>query len=192
MAGASQFATREIVMAWLVILHLLMGAAVAGVTLGTMNIALKLSPKGEATAYVAVNAMTTALAAGLAPIIGGLLADFFAARQLEFILRWSGPRGTLALPIVLTHWDFYFLLAGMIGLYAMHRLTMVCEVGEIDRREMVGEVIAQTRRTIRNVSSVAGLRALTEIPGSLVQDTRKRLRLARMRANQRRYENAKR
>ena len=192
MAGASQFATREIVMAWLVILHLLMGAAVAGVTLGTMTIALKLSPKGEATAYVAVNAMTTALAAGLAPIIGGLLADFFAARQLEFILRWSGPRGTLALPIVLTHWDFYFLLAGMIGLYAMHRLTMVCEVGEIDRREMVGEVIAQTRRTIRNVSSVAGLRALTEIPGSLVQDTRKRLRLARMRANQRRYENAKR
>jgi MFS family permease len=182
MAGASQFATREVVMAWLVVLHLLMGAAVAGVTLGTTNIALKLSPKGSATAYIAVNAMTAALAAGIAPIIGGLLADFFAARQLEFILRWTGPHGTLAFPIVLTHWDFYFLLAGMMGLYAVHRLTLVAEVGEIDRRQMVGEVIAQTRKTIRNVSSVAGLRTLTEIPGSLLQEARTRLRLGRMRA----------
>jgi len=182
MAGASQFSNRGIVIAWLVVLHLLMGAAVAGVTLGTTNIALKLSPRGSATAYVAVNAMVTAIAAGVAPIAGGLLADFFAARQLEFILRWTSPNGTVALPIIVTHWDFYFLLAGLIGLYAMHRLTLVAEVGEIDRREMVGEVIAQTRRTIRNVSSVAGLRALTDMPESFLRDARRRLRLVRMRA----------
>jgi MFS family permease len=182
MAGASQFEDRHMILAWLVMLHILMGASVAGVTLGTTNIALKLSPKGSATAYVAVNAMITALAAGVAPIIGGLLADFFAARQLEFIIRWTGPKGSVAFPVVLTHWDFYFLLAGMIGFYAMHRLTLVAEHGEIHRREMVNEVIAQTRRTIRNFSSVAGLRVITEMPASLLHDARLRIRLARMRA----------
>ncbi|SFR75872.1 MFS transporter [Sphingomonas jatrophae] len=182
MIGASQFDNRLLVAGWLILLHLVMGAAVAGVTLASTNIALKLSPKGSATAYVAANAMVTALAAGLAPILGGLFADFFSARRLELLLRWTGPRGDLALPVLLTSWDFYFLIAGALGLYAMHRLSLVAEHGEIERREMVNQVISETRRTIRNISSVAGLRAATELPASLLRDARIRIRLARARA----------
>ncbi|GAA3267393.1 hypothetical protein GCM10020258_37590 [Sphingomonas yabuuchiae] len=141
---------------WLIGLHLVMGATIAGVTLASTNIALKLSPKGSATAYVAANAMTTAIAAGIAPILGGLLAQFFAARQFELVARWRSPNGIFTLPIVLTAWDFYFLLAGLIGLYAIHRLSLVREQGEIERRAMVGQVLNETRRSIRNISSVAG------------------------------------
>ena len=179
MIGASQLHDRTLVVVWLTALHLLMGASVAGVTLASTNIALKLSPKGAATAYVATNAMAIALAAGLAPIVGGLLADFFSARRLELLLSWTSPTGTLSFPLRLSHWDFYFLIAGIIGLYAIHRLTLVAEEGEIERREMVEQVVGGTLRVIRNSSSVAGLRMLTDLPPSLVRDARLRFRFAR-------------
>ncbi|UZK65352.1 MFS transporter [Sphingomonas sp. M1-B02] len=179
MIGASQFEERALVLTWLVVLHALMGASVAGVTLSSTNIALKLSPRGSATAYVAANALATALAAGIAPILGGLLADFFSNRHLELLIRWTSPNGIWSFPLQLTHWDFYFLMAGILGLYAIHRLSLVREEGEIDRAEMVGEVLALTRRAIRNVSSVAGLRAATDLPVSLLRDARVRFRHAR-------------
>jgi MFS family permease len=176
---------RELVKAWLIALHLFMGASVAGVTLASTNIALKLSPRGSATAYVAASATVAALAAGLAPILGGLLADFFANRKLELMARWSNPQKVISLPLMLTSWDFYFLLAGIMGLYAMHRLSLVAEKGEIERREMVGAVLDETRRSIRNISTVAGLRGATMVPVSLLRDARVRLRWRRVRAGQR-------
>lgn len=179
MIGASQWSDRTAVKAWLVLLHLVMGATIAGVTLTSTNIALKLSPKGSATAYVATNAMVTAVAAGIAPILGGLFAEFFALRQFELVARWTGPGGVIALPFILRRWDFYFLIAGVIGLYAVHRLSLVEEHGEIERRAMVGELLSETRRTIRNISSVAGLRAATDLPGALLRDARLRNRLRR-------------
>ncbi|MFS0849948.1 MFS transporter [Novosphingobium panipatense] len=181
MIGASQSGNATFVIGWLGFLHVLMGASVAGVTLASTAIALKLSPKGEATAYVATNAVAIALAAGLAPILGGLLADFFSARKLELLLSWTSPAGTVSFPLRLSHWDFYFLLAGVLGLYAVHRLSLVAEEGEIERREMVEQVVGRTLRAIRNSSSVAGLRVITELPPSLVRDARVRLRLTRMR-----------
>jgi MFS family permease len=179
MIGASQSSNETFVVTWLTLLHVLMGAAVAGVTLASTNIAVKLSPKGSATAYLATNALATSAAAGLAPIIGGLLADFFAARQLELIVRWTSPNAAVALPLTLSHWDFYFLLSGLIGLYAIHRLTLVQEEGEIHHAEMVEAVLARARRTARNASSVAGLRAATELPGALIRDATVRFRLLR-------------
>ena len=184
MIGASQLEDRTAIAAWLAVLHIAMGAAIAGVTLASTNIALKLSPPGAATAYVAANAMVTALAAGLAPILGGLLADFFAAREFQLLLRWSGPRTLLTVSVSLADWDFYFLLAGIFGLYAIHRLSLVEERGEIEPREMVNEILGETRRTIRNISSVAGLRAATDLPASLLRDARARLGRRRARAEQ--------
>lgn len=182
MIGASQFVDRDVTKAWLIVLHVAMGASVAGVTLTSTNIALKLSPRGSATAYVAASATVTAVAAGLSPILGGLLADVFARRRLELLVRWSSPHHGFSLPVVLTSWDFYFLIAGLLGLYAIHRLSLVEEHGEIDRREMVSAVLNETRRGIRNISSVAGLRDATAVPVSLLRDARVRLRLRGARA----------
>ena len=186
MIGASQIGDRDLVKLWLIVLHLFMGASVAGVTLTSTNIALKLSPRGSATAYVAASATVTAVAAGIAPILGGLLADFFADRKLELVLRWSNPHDIFSLPLVLTNWDFYFLLAGAFGIYAMHRLSLVAEQGHIERREMVSQVLSETRRGIRNISTVAGLREATAIPVSLLRDARVRLRWVRAQARRKR------
>ena len=192
MIGASQITHRDTATAYLVLLHMVMGMSVAGVTLATTNIALKLSPKGAATAYVAANALVTSAAAGIAPIVGGAFADFFSARRLELILRWTSPEGILMFaPLKLSHWDFYFLIAGVLGLATLTRLGLVREEGEIKRREMVQQILHQTRRSVRNLSTVSGLRALTELPSGLIRETQIRLRFARMqrrRANHARWE----
>jgi len=46
---------------------------------------------------------------------------------------------------------------------------------------MIGQVLNETRRSIRNISSVAGLRAATDLPGTLLRDARARTRLKRAR-----------
>ncbi|MDT8759555.1 MFS transporter [Sphingomonas psychrotolerans] len=180
MIGASQIAHGPWLIGYLVVLHLFMGSAVAGATLATTSIALKLSPKGQSTAYVATAGLATAVAAGLAPILGGAFADFFAAREFQILLRWTSPEGVaLVSPLRLSQWDFYFLISGVIGLYAIHRLTLVTESGEIKRSEMLEQVLNQTRRTVRNVSTVAGLRTLTFIPASLLREAEVRARFLR-------------
>jgi MFS family permease len=180
MIGASQIESRPWLIVYLVGLHFYMGMAVAGVTLATTNIALKLSPKGSATAYVATSAFASAFAAGIAPILGGLFADFFAARRFELLIRWTSPKGVILLsPLRLSNWDFYFLMAAVLGLYAIHRLSMVEETGHIERREMMQQVLHQTRRSVRNLSTVAGLRALTELPVMLSRDARLQARWRR-------------
>jgi len=44
-----------------------MGVAMAGVTLASGNIGLKLAPKGEATVYLASSNLVNSIAAGIAP-----------------------------------------------------------------------------------------------------------------------------
>lgn len=186
MIAASEIGRGPLGIAYLVALHALMGAAVGGVTLATTNIALKLSPKGSATAYVATSALTSSFAAGIAPILGGLFADFFARRQFALLLRWSGPHGVVQLaPLQLSHWDFYFLIAGLLGLYALHRLSLVHEEGQIERRAMLQQVLGQSRRVVRNLGTVAGLRAVTDLPGALLRDARLRTRFRRRQARKR-------
>ena len=117
---------------------------------------------------------------GVAPILGGLFADFFAARRFELLLRWTSPDGIRLLsPVQLSNWDFYFLIAGVLGLYALHRLSLVHEEGQIERREMVHQLWFETRRMARTLGTVSGLRALTELPGSLIRDARLRARWLR-------------
>lgn len=183
MVGASQFEARVPLLAYLFGLHLLMGFAVAGVTLATANITLRLSPKGSATAYVATGALASSFAAGVAPLLGGLFADFFAKRRFEILTRWMSPESTVVLrPLELSGWDFYFLIAALIGVYAIHRLALVNEEGEIEPRHMLQQVLDQTRRSVRNLSTVAGFRAATELPANLLREATVRARLQRRRA----------
>lgn len=175
MAFAGEFASPAVRSAYLVGLHIVMGAAGAGVGLASGNIVMKLSPAGAATSYMATNALVGAIAAGVAPIIGGWLADFFAKRRLELNLQWSSPSGVAELVgIAFTHWEFFFLLSALIGLYTLHRLASVQEAGAVDRREVMQHIWSSARRTLRNVSSVAGLRLAVTFPGGELIKSRQR------------------
>jgi MFS family permease len=150
----------------LVAVHLLMGVATAGVTLASGNIGLKLAPKGEATAYLAVLSLVSALAAGVAPIFGGLFADFFAQRELALVLQWLSPQHSNVVPVlILRHWGFFFVLASLIGLYSLSRLRHIREEGEVRERVVLAELMMEARRSVRNLSTVSGLLALATYPG---------------------------
>lgn len=158
----------------LVAIHLLTGFATAGVTLASGNIGLKLAPRGEATAYLASISLATALAAGLAPIVGGLSADFFVARELSLDVHWASPAREIEFAALnVSGWDFFFLSAAVIGLYSVHRLALVHEVGEVQERVVLQELLLEAKRTVRNLSTVAGLRSATEFPLEML---RRRLR----------------
>ncbi len=152
----------------LVLIHIVMGTAIAGVTIASGNIGLKLAPKGEATAYLAANTLVNSFAAGLGPIIGGKFADFFAFRNLSILLQWTGPVERFTLQTLsFQHWDFFFVFAFLAGFYALHRLSMVKEEGEVDDKIVRAEFIASVKKPLRSLSSGAGLFQLLSYPFTL-------------------------
>ena len=165
--------------AYLITLHVLMGMASAGVALASSAITMKAAPRGEAHVYMATSSLITSGAAGLAPLIGGLLATYFAQRQLSFDLTWTSPEGAAqVVALSFSWWQFYFLISAMIGAFALHRLSSVTEQGAVEPREMIVHVLNSARRGIRNASPVAGLRASVAFPAAALIEARRRLPLA--------------
>ncbi len=159
----------------LVLIHILMGISLAGVSLASANIGLKMAPKGQATSYLAASTFANSVAAGVAPILGGLLVDFFAERELIWTLIWKDPaRELVFVTLDLQQWEFFFLFAVILGLYPLHRLTSVQEEGEAKEQEVVDELIAGVRRDMRNFSPAGGLRDFVKFPFSSVRSRRGR------------------
>ncbi|MBX6326942.1 MAG: MFS transporter [Pseudolabrys sp.] len=150
--------------------HILMGVATAGVGLASGNIAMKLSPAGRATAYLAANSVITALCAGFAPILGGLFADFFARHQLTLALTWAGGRDDVTLQVLnLQSWAFFFGIACLIGLYSLHRLSFVEEPAGMTDRLLLRHLFLEARRSLHSLSSAAGLLRIVRLPQSLLR-----------------------
>jgi MFS family permease len=152
----------------LVAIHVLAGMSTAGVTLCAGNVALKAAPKGQATAFLAANALISGLAATAAPVIAGLGADWFAGQNLRLSIEWlSAITGETRfhLPAVdLKGLDFLFVISFVFGLYAVHRLLAVREEGEVEEKVVVTHLYGEVRKAVRHVSNVAGLRHLTYFP----------------------------
>lgn len=156
----------------LVIIHTLMGISSAGITLSSGNIGLKLAPQGQATSYLAANSFINSLAAGIAPVLGGLFADFFADRKLSLNIHWESPvRNLYIQTLYFQSLDFYFLFAFLIGFYSIHRLAMVKEVGEVEEKIVINELISEVRKDMRSFSTASGLRSTMQFPFSVVRST---------------------
>ena len=161
----------------LILIHILMGISLAGVSLASGNISLKLAPQGQATSYLAASTFTNSVAAGIAPILGGLFVDFFAERELIWTLIWKDPvRELVFVTLDLKQWEFFFFFAFLLGLYSLHRLSAVQEEGEAKEQEVVDELIAGVRRDMRNFSPAGGLRDLVKFPFSTTRGRRKKKR----------------
>jgi len=154
----------------LIVIHILMGISTAGVTLASGNIGLKLAPKGHATTYLATNSLVNSFAAGIAPVLGGKFADFFANRELSLTLKWMSPGKELTFQTLnFQHWDFFFFFAFLFGLYSIHRLTRIKEVGEVEEKIVVTELISEVRSEIRNLSTANGIRQMMAFPYAVVK-----------------------
>ena len=120
-AASVLFQGTPVIVPMVIAIHVLMGMAQAGVNLASQNIGLKLAPKGEATAYLASSTLFSSLAAGIAPLIGGIVAMY-------------SPQ-----------WEYFFLVAFVLGLFSLHRLTKVREEGEVREKVVVMELCHEVR-----------------------------------------------
>lgn len=155
----------------LILIHIATGIASAGVTLAAGNLTLKLAPRGNATTYLATSSLVNSSAAALAAMIGGLTADLLASWELSLVISWRGAASAIEMNAMsLTHWDFYFFLAAIAGIYALHRLSRVEEEGEIQEAEVLRIVIGSMRQGLRNLSTVAGVRDATDFPSDAVEE----------------------
>ncbi len=146
-------------------LHAVMGFATAGINLTTSSLAWKLAPQREATSFLAVNSMVNSIAAGIAPLIGGLFAGFFAERELSLVVRWQSAQGVLDVNTLhIGHWDFFFMIAFVVGLFALNRLALVEEPGHRSQQILVRELMTDASQVLRTITSLDGLRDVVTAP----------------------------
>jgi len=156
----------------LIAIHVLAGISIAGVMLCAGNLALKSAPRGTATSYLAVNSLVSGVAATLAPIIAGFAADWFDPQRITVDLSWAHAlRGTAfqLKAISVSGLDFLFILSFIVGLYAMHRLSLIKEEGEVEEGVVMTEFYGEVRRGVSHVSNVPGLRQLTGFPYGMLK-----------------------
>jgi MFS family permease len=133
----------------LIVIHMFMGISMSGITLAMNNIGIKLAPKGEAVVYISARTMITNIFPAFAPLLGGLMADFFSTHQLSWNLEWKGPGGISMLPVFeLQAWDFFFVLAGLLAICSLKKLSAVQEAGEVNRKVVYNDMLESVRNTV--------------------------------------------
>ena len=146
----------------LAVLHMFAGVAAAGVALSMSTLTLKVAPAGKATPFLSAASIAASVGAGIGPVAGGLLADFFAVRSLEIDLSWTSPNGVWELPALsLTGFDFLFVIAFVVGLFSLNLLVALREEGELSRETALDELGSRIGPAARAVSSVPGLGAVS-------------------------------
>ncbi|MBL7077502.1 MAG: MFS transporter [Kiritimatiellae bacterium] len=160
----------------LFVIHALSGIGLAGVNISAAGIALKLSPNEKAHGYMTVFGLVGALAGACGPLVAGLLADFFGARELSLPLNWSDPARELSVyALNFRALDFVFLIAFVVGMFALRKLTAVKEEGEVPQEKVLGELLDQVFLPFKTVSSVEGLRNRVAQPvASILRVAKKR------------------
>ncbi|MFC1586006.1 MFS transporter [Fibrobacterota bacterium] len=147
------------------LIHILSGVSMAGVSLASGNIALKLSPKKYAYSYMTIFGIMGAIAGSIAPMLGGVIADFFAVRELSFAINWSEPARQISVyALNFKALDFLFFASFLAGIYAIHRLAFVKEEGEVDEKVVIDHLKEGVFSPFKHMSSVGGLRRMGFMP----------------------------
>lgn len=157
--------------------HVIMGVATAGVALAMGNLALKAAPKGEATAYLATNALVTGIAASISPILAGVIGDFFQGRSLTVDMTWTQPtlpEGFNIPAFDIAGLDFLFIIAFVVGLIALQDLGPIEERGEVDEKVVLTELRHALRKSVFSLVGPAGVSRLVAIPTGKALSTARR------------------
>lgn len=161
----------------LVLIHLVGGISTAGFNLCAANIALKLAPHGNATAYLGANAFCSGLTAAIAPIAGGAIASFFAIKEISIDIFYRAnfelAGETFSMPALSFRGiDFVFFAAALSGLYAWHRLSLIEEEGTVSEAAVREQVFSSVRNSIFGTSGLSmGIRRMTAFPYEMLRKT---------------------
>jgi MFS family permease len=135
--------SKLIIAAILIVIHIGSGLSTAGINLALSNIGIKLAPKNEAIVFLTAKNMFVAFCSTIAPVVGGLLADFFASHHLLYHINFAGLSIRL---LDLQGWNYFFIIGGVLALASLKLLNKINEQGETHRRK----VRMHMRATLRN------------------------------------------
>lgn len=140
---------RLLIVGLLAVIYFISGIATAGINLALNNVGLKLSSKNEAIAYISVKNMFVAFFSTIAPLIGGLLADFFARHQFSGNLQFKSADGISNFTFIsLQGWNYFFIIGGLLALLSLRFLNKVQEYGEISKGRTVTFMRAKIREQL--------------------------------------------
>lgn len=163
----------------LALIFLFNGITTSGINQAISNIGIKLAPKGEAMIYLSVKSMVTALFAAIAPIAGGFMADFFATHQFLWNIEWKSPEGSFIFKALeLQQWDFFFVLAVILAIISMYKLSFVKEEGEVPKSVIIKELMSELKREWKAKTSMEAWRWMFYRPMALIPVMRNKIRPA--------------
>jgi MFS family permease len=114
----------------LIAIQIGIGFSLSAIPLSITNLALKQSPPGLTHAYMLMADLAGAPSGAIAPLIGGWMMDFFAARHFALTLEWSSPITQLSVHVLsIRGLDFVFLISALAGLIAFQWLALIPEPG---------------------------------------------------------------
>jgi MFS family permease len=114
--------------------------------LALSNIGIKLAPKNEAIVYITAKNMFVAFCSTIAPVVGGLLADFFASHHLLYHVNFAGLSIRL---LDLQGWNYFFIIGGVLAMASLKLLNKISEQGETHRRKVRMHMRAALRNKMR-------------------------------------------
>lgn len=142
----------------LVIIHIFSGIATAGINLSLTNIGLKLAPREDGIVYLSVKNIITAFFSSIAPLLGGILADYFAQRQLKITIEWTGPNLEKVFRLLSLHeWNFLFLIGAAFAFIAVQLLIRVKETGEVEKDIVVRIMRSSIKNSLKEYFIIGNL-----------------------------------
>jgi len=159
-------------------IHLLSGFATAGINLSLNNIGLKLAPKKDAIVYLSVKNIVVAVASSLGPLLGGVLAVFFARRKLLITIDWNSPVLHKTFKMLELHeWNFLFVIGAFFALLSLSRLSRVKEIGEIHKNTVRRIMRTAIKNNLRDYFLIGDIIAIHEQLKASVRARRNRIKL---------------
>lgn len=135
----------------LVIIHIASGIATAGINLSLTNIGLKLASRNESIVYLSAKNIITSAFSSVAPLIGGLLADYFTKRRFVINIEYSGPKLNKVFHLVSLHeWNFLFLIGAVLAFISLEFLVRVKETGEVEKDEVMRVMRSSIRHNLKD------------------------------------------
>lgn len=165
-------ATKGWTVLMLVLINIASGLSLAGINLAIGNISIKLAPRGQAMAYLSATNMLMAAAAALAPMLGGLMADFLSHHELV----WSQGHGLIQgiRMLHLQQWNFLFVIGAFGAIGAAQLLRKVEEPGEVAHDVITTDMATYLRDTAKARTSRRALQKMIYLPMAIPALRRKR------------------
>jgi MFS family permease len=147
----------------LVLIYITTGISTAGIDLSLTNIGLKLAPKEESIIYLSTKSIITAFFSTIAPLLAGIMADFFTTRKLNITAQWNSPKLIKIFRLVQLHdFNFLFLMGAVLAFLALQFLYFIKEQGEVEKDEVRRVMRAGIQRELRDYFLIGDLIGLNE------------------------------